>query len=596
MNHVCRRVVLALLFLVCCGATHGKAAEPAPLKVLFIGNSYTSVNDLPAMVAGLAEAAGGRKIEVDRHLVGGCTLEKHVKDQKAIDKIRAKKWDVVVLQEHSLRPVIDRQAMHEYARLLHAEIKQQGARTVFYLTWARQHIPDMQEGGDPAKVPEYAKAMYQVSGAAKTTDLETWGQQQKAGLVGGLNGAYLGIAKELGAGIAPVGIAWKMALAAEPSFALHSQDRSHPNPTGTYLAACVFYATLLDASPVGLPGKIEHGDKVLADIPDDQAKRLQEIAWAAVKGVAFTTATVHASAPQPVRLIFDTDMMGDVDDVGTAAVLHALANRGEATILAMGVCVKNPWSPLCLDALNTYFRRPDIPLGVVKGPAHNRASKYAQGIAEEFPHALKSAEDAPDAALVYRQVLAKQPDRSVVMVSVGQLTNFRNLLKTGPDEHSSLGGVELVRRKVRVWVCMGGRFPQGREANLINDGPAAAYAVEHWPTPIVFSGWEIGQEIMTGAGLRKAPEGTPVRRAYELYNGLNDRQSWDQTAALYAVRGLDGGLSDYWDVVSEGYVHVNDDGSNEWRTTPDKDHAYLVRKMAPKKIAAVIEELMLHQP
>ena len=143
---------------------------------------------------------------------------------------------------------------------------------------------------------------------------------------------------------------------------------------------------------------------------------------------------------------------------------------------------------------------------------------------------------------------------------------------------------------------MGGKIPEGREANLIHDGPAAAYAIEHWPTPIVFSGWEIGQEIMTGAGLRKTPEGTPVRRAYELYNGLNNRQSWDQTAVLYAVRGLGGGLSDYWDLETEGYLQVNEDGSNVWRTSPDKDHAYLVRKMDPKKIAAEIEELMLRQP
>jgi hypothetical protein len=110
-----------------------------------------------------------------------------------------------------------------------------------------------------------------------------------------------------------------------------------------------------------------------------------------------------------------------------------------------------------------------------------------------------------------------------------------------------------VKQKVRAWVCMGGRFPEGREANLINDGPSAAYAVQHWPTPIVFSGWEIGNEIMTGARLREAPIGTPVRRAYELYNGLKNRQSWDQTAVLYAVRGLDGGLADYWDVQSKGY-------------------------------------------
>jgi hypothetical protein len=122
------------------------------------------------------------------------------------------------------------------------------------------------------------------------------------------------------------------------------------------------------------------------------------------------------------------------------------------------------------------------------------------------------------------------------MVSVGQVTNFWNLLKTGPDEHSDLNGVDLAERKVRAWVCMGGKIPEGREANLIHDGPAAAYAIANWPTPIIFSGWEIGQEIMTGAKLRQVPEGTPVRRAYELYNGLNNRQSWDQTAVLSLAR------------------------------------------------------------
>jgi hypothetical protein len=164
---------------------------------------------------------------------------------------------------------------------------------------------------------------------------------------------------------------------------------------------------------------------------------------------------------------------------------------------------------------------------------------------------------------------------------------------TAGDQHSELAGIALVRRKVKAWVCMGGKIPEGREANLIHDGPAAAYAVEHWPTPIIFSGWEIGQEIMTGSGLRNVEQGTPIRRAYELYNGLNDRQSWDQTAVLYAVRGLDGGLRDYWELRSGGYLHVHEDGSNQWRASPDKPHSYLARKMDPEKIAAVIEQLML---
>jgi len=312
--------------------------------------------------------------------------------------------------------------------------------------------------------------------------------------------------------------------------------------------------------------------------------------------MALSTVVSNAEEIQPVRLIFDTDMMGDVDDVGTVAVLHALADEGEVTVLAMGMSGKNPWSPLCLDALNTYFRRSDIPIGMVRGPAHDRKSRYAESIAKEFPRGLKSAADAPDATLLYRDVLSTQPDGAVVMVSVGQLANFANLLKSAPDAHSDLDGKELVRRKVKVWVCMGGKIPAGREANLVNDGAAAAYAIRHWPTPIVFSGFEIGKEIMTGAALNRVPETSPVRRAYQLFNGLKHRESWDQTAVLYAVRGLDGGLDDYWDLETEGYLHVNDDGSNEWRKSPDKPHAFLVRKMDPKKVAAAIEELMLRQP
>jgi len=101
---------------------------------------------------------------------------------------------------------------------------------------------------------------------------------------------------------------------------------------------------------------------------------------------------------------------------------------------------------------------------------------------------------------------------------------------------------------------------------------------------------------MTGAGLKDLPESSPVRRAYELYNGLTDRQSWDQTAVLYAVRGLGGGLDDFWDLETEGHLHVNQDGSNEWRSSPDKDHVYLVEKMSPEEVAAYIEELMMRRP
>ena len=87
-----------------------------------------------------------------------------------------------------------------------------------------------------------------------------------------------------------------------------------------------------------------------------------------------------------------------------------------------------------------------------------------------------------------------------------------------------------------------------------------------------------------------------MRRAYELYRP-HHRQSWDQTAVLFAVRGLDGGLADYWDVQGKGQMHIKEDGSDLWRESADKgQYLHLVKKMPPEKIAAVIEELMLQPP
>jgi hypothetical protein len=290
---------LFALLLVLSSGVAGRAAGPPPLEVLFIGNSYTYVNDLPSLVAGLAEAAGGRSIDVDRHLVGGCTLERHVKDKKAVDKIREKRWDVVVLQEHSLRPVLERYRMHRYARVLDQEIKRQGAKTVFYLTWARQDIPEMQEGAEPAASPGYVRAMYQISGRARTLDFNAWCKQERAGLAGGLNGAYFDIARELGAGVAPVGAAWKNALAADPALVLHQADKSHPGPKGSYLAACVFYATLLGRSPVGLPGEISRAGRVLVRVAPEEAKSLQEIAWKTVQETSPRLAPGKRAGPHP---------------------------------------------------------------------------------------------------------------------------------------------------------------------------------------------------------------------------------------------------------------------------------------------------------
>ena len=315
------------------------------------------------------------------------------------------------------------------------------------------------------------------------------------------------------------------------------------------------------------------------------------------------------AAGPPVKVIFDTDMAADVDDVGALAILHAMADLGEAEILAVGISSRNEDVGPCVDAINTWYGRPDIPIGYQRAlqvgyPADTGetiTSKYAEAVRRSFLHRLARSSDAPDAALLYRRILAAQPDASVVVVSVGFLTNLRSLLDTPPDAISPASGEDLVRRKVRLWVCMGGKFPDGQfkdgggEYNLRVDTRAAVRALSDWPTPVVFSGFEIGTRVFTGKGLRAAPETSPTRAAYLHFNGLENRESWDQTAVLYAVRGA----GDYWTESEPGLclMHASlRSANNEWIPTPRKAHRYLIEKMPPADVARVIEDLMMRPP
>jgi len=316
-----------------------------------------------------------------------------------------------------------------------------------------------------------------------------------------------------------------------------------------------------------------------------------------------------AAAGPPVKVVFDTDMASDVDDVGALATLHALADLGEAESLAAGISSRNDHVGPCLDAINTWYGRPDLPIGYQRGiqvgypkdAGDPTESKYAEAVAKAFPHRLARSSDAPDAALLYRKVLAGQPDGSVVIVSVGFLTNLKSLLDTPPDPASPLSGEELVRRKVKLWVCMGGKFPNGRfedgegEYNVKVDTAASVRAIHDWPTPVVFSGFEIGARVLTGARLRAAPETSPVRAAYLHFNGLANRQSWDQTAVPYAVRGP----RDYWTESEPGLclMHARVGfGYNDWVSALRMSHRYLIERMAPPELARVIEDLMTRPP
>jgi hypothetical protein len=216
--------------------------SPDDLHVLFIGNSFTYYHDMPAMVAELAKAAGQPALRFEQVTPGGYTLEKHWQEHNALAQIEARHWDYVVLQDQSQAPLLKRKSLNEYARKFDAEIATQGSKTILYQTWALRSKPTDQ--------------------AAIST-------------------AYEQLAKDLKATLAPVGNAWRTALAADKKLVLHDQDQKHPNAAGSYLAACVFYATIYGQSPEGLPAKF-------AGLTNDQARPLQTIAWKAVQATAPT--------------------------------------------------------------------------------------------------------------------------------------------------------------------------------------------------------------------------------------------------------------------------------------------------------------------
>lgn len=318
---------------------------------------------------------------------------------------------------------------------------------------------------------------------------------------------------------------------------------------------------------------------------------------ALVLGAAFRPhPTAHrASAAAPVRVIFDSDIGPDVDDAGAVAVLHALASLGEARILAMGCCTSSEWGAPSLSSLNTYFGRPDIPVGTFKGAGFLPESKYNGEVARRFPGRLRRGGDAPDAAGLYRRILAGQPDGSVVFCAVGPLNNLRLLLDSPPDGFSRRTGLDLVRRKVRMLSVMGGRYPEGKEWNFEQDPAAAQRVVRDWPSPILFSGYEIGARILTGKRLHtESAADSPLRVAYELYIGKEkDRESWDQTGVLAAVRGP----GTLWHSSGRGQCAVDPaTGANRWQPAPRGLHRYLIEREPPERVRRVIDDLMLHQP
>lgn len=219
-----------------------------PIRVLFIGNSYTSVNDLPGTLQALADASGAQpRLIVESITAGGARLKTHWDDGAAVERIRSAEWDFVVLQEQSQTPLMPfgrNQFFVPYAKKFAEVVRDRGAIPVLYLTWPR---PD---------TPGFPQRDYTTS--------------------------VVDLAKELRAEVAPAGLAKEAVEAQLPAFNFYADSGGHPTAAGTYLAACTFFATIYDRSPEGLPASVTTAGGAVVGVSATEAPVVQRAAASAL--------------------------------------------------------------------------------------------------------------------------------------------------------------------------------------------------------------------------------------------------------------------------------------------------------------------------
>ena len=304
------------------------------------------------------------------------------------------------------------------------------------------------------------------------------------------------------------------------------------------------------------------------------------------KHVKWTGEWPNPAADTGVKnIIFDTDAGPDGDDTGALTMLLHYMNEGKVNLLATVSDTSGPFGVPYLSAINTYYGYPDIPVGTLKTKDNVlptcRGNQFNINLTARYETSVKDGVTARDAVDVYREVLSKAEDSSVTIVVTGMQTNLMNLLKSEADKWSDLDGKALVAKKVKLVSIMGGQWPTGSEFNIENDTEAAKYVCDNWPTPIVYSGYTVGEGVHTGPDTGKIEADSPLRTAWWMMN------SWDQTAVLYAVEGDCG----FW-TLKRGDADFNGSRNSFTENNVDGARAYLVEDSAlDSKVAEKISAL-----
>lgn len=290
-----------------------------------------------------------------------------------------------------------------------------------------------------------------------------------------------------------------------------------------------------------------------------------------------------------IPIIFETDMGNDVDDAIALDIIYKYLDQGKISLLGISTNKDNPFSIPFLQIMNNWYGYPNIPLGKVKDGINSTADAkdYARAVYDyqqngefAFRKYLGDTTKVMESVALYRKLLSEYPGNDIRVVSVGFSTNLARLLDSGPDNYSSLNGVELVRKKVKSLYVMAGNFNgalKAGEYNVIKDSLAAKKVFDKWPTPVIASPFELGIQVLYPATSIQSDlnwvGAHPLKVAYESYLPMPyDRPSWDPTALLDAVEGS----NDYFSVSGAGRISVTQNGRTNFAAEQGGAHRYLI--------------------
>ncbi|MEO1019134.1 MAG: nucleoside hydrolase [Pseudomonadota bacterium] len=319
-------------------------------------------------------------------------------------------------------------------------------------------------------------------------------------------------------------------------------------------------------------------------------------------------ATVDIAGDRP-QIILDTDFGGDADDLAALIMLHHYLDTDKIELLGVVSWSSEKYAIPAIAAVNQFYGRPGVKLGLRPSQTWESEWTYSKAIADQFPYDPAIVDGVEPAVRLYRQLLADAEPGSVTLVTIGPLTNIRDLIRSQPDEISQATGSELIAEKVDRMVIMGGQFPSGEtvhgpEWNFSGSAKGVTREVlEAIERPIVFSGYEVGAALNFGSALNRHPKDTPLYVGYlhhsahapwlaEWYKGeILDTATFDQTAVMFAATG---GLGIHWELSEAGTLSVDDNGIGTWTEDEAGTHHYLILSGDAEETVAQIASAMTH--